>query len=112
LESFAVDSIAFLNRLNQTLDAVSDETSAKAALPKLDQAARDVAKLKETTQKMPKPSDEATQKVMEEYGGQLQAVAAKLAANQSRVRSDPKIESLIGKRLDDLQLFQATVERD
>ena len=111
-EKIAVEMIKFVDDLNKTLNTVTDEATAKAALPKLEQAKKDVDKLKEATEKAGKPADDVMAKVMTKYGMQIQNSSAVMMANYQRIHGDAKLEAIVGKAMDELQLFQATVERE
>ena len=112
LEKIAAEMIPFVDGVTDTLKTVKDEATAKAALPKLTQAAKDGAKLRDATQKAGKPADDVMAKVMEKYGAQLRASSQRLLGEVQRVRSDAALEKVVGKAIDDLQLFQASAEKD
>jgi hypothetical protein len=112
LEKIAAEMIPFIDGVADTLKTVTDEATAKAALPKLTQAAKDGAKLRDATQKAGKPADDVMAKVMEKYGAQLRASSQRLLGEVQRVRSDAALEKVVGKAIDDLQLFQASAEKD
>jgi hypothetical protein len=109
-EKLAVEMITFINGLNKTLQSVTDEASAKAAVPKLVEAKKTTDKLKKATEEAGQPSQDVIEKLMSKYGAQLKVSFDGTVGNLQRIGQDPKVMAILEKPLKDLEVFQATRE--
>jgi hypothetical protein len=106
-ERLAEQTVKILDNVTGALVAVKDEASAKAALPKLAAAKKEADEMRESVGKLGAPSEAVQAAMMSKYAKRIEESYLKLAGEQQRVRTDPKLEAIIGKPLDELGLVKA-----
>jgi hypothetical protein len=111
-ERVAEQTVKILDDAASALVPVKDEATAKAALPKLAAAKKEADEMRESVAKLGAPSEAVQAAMMSKYAKRIEASYLKLASEQQRVRTDPALEAIVGKPLDELGLVKvAKVEK-
>ena len=106
-EQLAADMAKFTDDVAATLKAVTDEASAKAAVPQFDEYRKRVLALRETTGKLGRPDAATRDAMMAKFGPRLKASAASMAKEQKRIEADAKLAELMAGPLAKLQVFES-----
>ena len=106
-ERVAEQTVKILDDAASALVPVKDEASAKAALPKLAAAKKEADAMRDSVAKLGAPSEAVQAAMMSKYAKRIEASYLKLASEEQRVRTDPALEAIVGKPLDELGLVKA-----
>ena len=82
--------------LNDVLDTVKDESSANAAVSKIEDIGRRKEPIRQRLKKLGKPASDTQNRVEKKYGDRIAKESARLQAHFSRIGPDSDIGKVIG----------------
>jgi hypothetical protein len=106
-ERVAQQTVDILDSATAALAPVKDEATAREAATKLTALKKDVDDMKVNVAKLGQPSDEVQAAAMSKYAKRIEGSYLRLAAEQMRMESDPKLDAIVGKPLNELGLIRA-----
>src|SRR5437773_7521802 len=95
-ESLTKDSISKMKEMVSVLKGVTDESSAKAAGPKLEAISTDMKNLQAEMKKLSAPPKEKQEDLAKKYVPEMMSAQAELMKEMTRISADPKLAKVIG----------------
>jgi hypothetical protein len=100
-ESVTKDVIGKMKEMTSVLKGVTDETSAKAAAPKLRSISEQMRKLQDEIKKLGEPTPEVKKELATKYEGQVRDVSMEFFKELSRIGMNPKLAGPINDAMKD-----------
>jgi hypothetical protein len=95
-ESLTKDSISKMKEMVSVLKGVTDESSAKAAGPKLEAISKDMKNLQAEMKKLGEPPKEKQEELAKKYVPELMSAQGEVMKEMMRISSDPKLAKAMG----------------
>ena len=95
------ESMDIMEDMASVLEDIKDESSAKAAKPKLEKLAERMKAVQEEMNEDEMPPEERMEK-LKEYGERMEKVQKRLMKEMFRIASDPKLSAALDEAMKDM----------
>lgn len=99
-EALADEATASLENLVTVLEGATDEASAKASLPKLEQAITRMKEVETRMKAMEKPTAEQEAAMEARHKGKVDGLTGRMTTQMMRIATDPKLSAVLAPALD------------